>query len=268
MTHPSTPRPRPPPRPGSAPAAWRWREREWSWLALATCVLCGVFSLWPAWDLALSRQFQTADGSFIGQQWGPVWMLYLAVPWLGRALFLAALLGWRWSARGPTCRPTCRPCARWRRRCLALALSLLLGVGLTVNGVFKEHWGRARPSEVLAQGGADRFSPALRPVAQCRTNCSFVSGHAATGFALMSVGLLGSPRTRRRWWCVGAAAGLLVGLGRIAQGGHFGSDVLFAGLLVWACHATLREAWLRLAVRRRRAARAQPQRLSVGSQVP
>lgn len=226
--------------------AWRWREREWSWIALLCAGLCLLFSVWPEVDLLLSRQFLQHDGRFAGNDSPLAMATYRVVPWVGRGLALLALLlavlPRPWQARwlGP----------RWRRRLLALGLSTWLGVGLTVNGVLKEQWGRARPSEVVMLGGAASFSPALRPVEQCRSNCSFVSGHAATGFALMSIGLFGSPRQRRRWLLVGAMAGLAVGAGRIAQGGHFGSDVLFAGLCVWLCHALLREVWLRQALQR------------------
>lgn len=234
--------------------AWRWREREWGWIALCSVLLCGVFSLWPQLDLALSALFIDGRGRFVGDSVAPVRALYLAVPWVGRALVVVALLAWL------------RPRAmRWRRPLLALGLSLLLGVGLVVNGGLKEHWGRERPGPVLAGGAAQRYSPALRPVAHCASNCSFVSGHAATGFALMSAGLLGTPRTRRRWLVIGWAGGLLVGLGRVAQGGHFASDVLFAGLVVWACHALLREGWLRVVAARRRSQYRSGTNMSAGT---
>ena len=64
--------------------------------------------------------------------------------------------------------------------------------------------------------------------------------------------MLGSAGTRRRWLKVGLLAGLAAGLIRIAQGGHFLSDVLFSGWVMWLCAALLREAWLRLRMRRRR----------------
>jgi membrane-associated PAP2 superfamily phosphatase len=229
--------------------AWRWRDREWSWIALTAIALCLLFSIWPAVDLRLARWFVDADAGFVGQRLALVQISYHAVPWAGRVLTLLALLLAFW--------PALRIRRPWRRRLLALALCLLLGVGAAVNGGFKEHWGRARPSAVAELGGAQVFSPALRPVAQCQSNCSFVSGHAASGFALMSVGLLSAPHQRRRWLAIGAVAGLGIGLGRMAQGAHFASDVLFAGLFVWVCLAAVRELWLRAAwLRRRRRVRA------------
>ena len=248
--------PLPRPAPDGVPP-WRCRDREWTWIAVTCAALCGLFSLWPDLDLLISQRFIGSDGAFVGQGQPLVMGLYRGVPWLGRGLAVLALL----IAGVSLIAPRRRVGQPWRRRIAALGWSMLLGVGLAVNGGLKEQWGRARPSELVQSGGAAEFSPALRPVAQCRTNCSFVSGHAATGFALMSLGLMGAPGTRRRWGRVGLAAGLLVGLGRVAQGGHFASDVLYAGLVVWACHAAVREGWLRWAALRRqrwRQGRAMP----------
>jgi membrane-associated PAP2 superfamily phosphatase len=221
-------------------ATWRANEVEWAAVAAALSLCCLLFSLWPQLDLMFSRLFLQADGEFVGNRLDAVLAVYHAVPWLGRAAGLVALAVlfacWR--------RPD-RVAARWRRRLQALGLTMLLAVGLVINGGLKEHWGRARPSAVLAAGAQAHFEPALRPSEQCLHNCSFVSGHAATGFALMSLGMFGAPATRRRWWWIGAVAGTVVGIGRIAQGGHFLSDIGFAGVVVWACHAAIRQGWLR-----------------------
>jgi membrane-associated PAP2 superfamily phosphatase len=231
-------------RPGATPP-WRWRERECGWIAAALAVSCVVFSLWPQLDLTVSSWFVATGRGFVGNDFGAVVAMHAAVPWLGRAALVAgllvALLGWwrpRWIRRHA------------RRRAVALALCMLFGVGMLVNGVLKEQWGRSRPAAVVDFGGAVPFEPALRPGDLCRTNCSFVSGHAATGFAVLSVGLFAAPGRRRRWLLAGLAAGTVVGIGRIAQGGHFASDVVFAGLVVWASAAAVRHAWL-LAKRRR-----------------
>jgi lipid A 4'-phosphatase len=133
---------------------------------------------------------------------------------------------------------------------MVLALSMALGTGLMVNGVLKEHWGRSRPNTAQAFGGTLAFAPALQPSRQCATNCSFVSGHSATGFTVMAVGLLGAPATRRRWLLYGAGCGLLIGLVRMAQGGHYLSDVLFSGMVVWLCNLCLAEIWIRVKARR------------------
>mgnify|MGYP000057640139 CR=1 FL=1 len=146
----------------------------------------------------------------------------------------------------------------WRRRAIALVVVAALGVGFLVHDVLKDSWGRPRPVATQAFGGAHPYQPALHPSDLCPRNCSFVSGHAAGGFMLLAVGMVGSRRTRWRWWAAGTAAGAVIGLARIAAGGHYLSDIVFGLLAVWGTAIVVREAWLRLAVwrRRRRLARA------------
>ena len=141
---------------------------------------------------------------------------------------------------------------RLRRPAAALFLCLTLGLGLLVHGVFKDHWGRARPVQVEAFGGQATFTSPLQPSQACRSNCSFVSGHAGTGFALIAVGTLGCLATRRRWFWIGTLGGAVLGSLRIAQGGHFLSDILFAWLMLWGVSLAIRAVWTRaLALRRR-----------------
>jgi membrane-associated phospholipid phosphatase len=116
-----------------------------------------------------------------------------------------------------------------------LVAATALGPGLIANTVLKDHWGRARPYQTTEFGGARQFSPAPLPADQCERNCAFVSGHAALGFSLVSFALLLPLGWRRQAAIAGALAfGALVGLGRIAAGRHFLSDVVFAGLIVFA----------------------------------
>ena len=61
-----------------------------------------------------------------------------------------------------------------------------------------------------------------------------------------------SPRSRRRkWFGVALGCGLVIGLGRMVQGGHFLSDILFAGWMMWAVTVLVREGWLRTLLWRR-----------------
>jgi lipid A 4'-phosphatase len=244
----------PPPRPRRARRA---RARAgWTGLAIAIA-LAWIFTLWPQLDLRTSALFRDAQGHFVGDGTPGVRLLYRAIP----------VTGWLYALIGPVIaivwirrrHPLGR---RWSRRLAALAWVSLLGCGLLVNAGLKEHWGRARPIQVAEFGGAHRFSPALAPGDQCRHNCSFVSGHAASGFILMAVGLMGTVATRRRWLLIGLAWGALASLARIAQGGHFLSDTLFAGVAVWASGWLVRETWLRLTARRWR--RLRRQRLAAG----
>src|SRR5207245_414595 len=122
-----------------------------------------------------------------------------------------------------------------RKELIFVTVATVLGPGLIANTVLKDHWGRARPYQVAEFGGERQFTPAPLPAAQCERNCAFVSGHAALGFSLVSFAFL-LPFGRQRKTAIAAALafGALVGLGRIAAGRHFLSDVVYAGLIVFA----------------------------------
>ncbi len=104
-----------------------------------------------------------------------------------------------------------------------LLTTLAIGPGLVVNELLKNHMGRARPSQITNFGGTKTFTPALVPANQCQKNCSFSSGHAAAAFYFVAL----VPLVRRKWlaWILALSWGWIVGLTRIAQGGHFLSDV-------------------------------------------
>ncbi len=140
-----------------------------------------------------------------------------------------------------------------RRALSAWVAVVVLGVGLLVHEGFKNHWGRPRPHQVVELGGTLPYMPPLQPSDHCARNCAFVSGHAAGAFSLMALGMFRGRRSRWRWLVGGAMLGLLVGAVRVTQGGHFLSDVLFAGLIIAWCAELIRLTWLwRISARRRR----------------
>jgi membrane-associated PAP2 superfamily phosphatase len=223
------------------------------WLLL-TLLACAVFTLWPGIDLAVSDAAMRAAGDpergaplYAWGQHPLVQASYWSVPTLGRlALLVSLVLWWRRAPASPFWR-------RWRGRAPWIAAMLVLGVWLLVNEGFKEHWGRPRPGAVATLGGELPFRSIAQPSSLCASNCSFPSGHAAQGYAVMVAGLLAAPHRRRAWLRAGLAAGLLIGAGRVLQGGHFLSDILFAGLMVWGLTLLLRAVAVRL--RRRRVQR-------------
>jgi lipid A 4'-phosphatase len=122
---------------------------------------------------------------------------------------------------------------------LFLFLGLLLGPALVVNGVFKDHWGRARPREVTEFGGQLHFSPAGSIQNECHHNCSFVSGDGSFGFFLPAFAYVVAPARSRRYFWGGIGAGILFSFSRIAVGAHFLSDVLFAAFFTQGIVAVL-----------------------------
>jgi len=130
---------------------------------------------------------------------------------------------------------------RWRRAAAFVMLVVLLGPGLLVNVVFKDHWGRARPAQVDVFGGKARFTPAWVVSDQCRKNCSFVCGDASVGYALLAFAFF--CRRPRLWLGIGIGAGSALGLMRMGQGGHFLSDVIFSFYAVYFT-AWLLQRWM------------------------
>lgn len=147
----------------------------------------------------------------------PAWLF--AVPVAVALLWLAGEI-----RRRPLLRVT-------RRVAVYVLLSLAVGPGLVVNVVLKDNWGRPRPSTIQEFGGVNTYVRALVPSTQCDDNCSFASGHGALGFWPVALALLAPPRWRRPSLAVAMAFGAAVGLVRIAQGGHFLSDVVAAALI-------------------------------------
>lgn len=194
-----------------------------------------LFLLVPQIDLLTSGLFYSPHRGFFLAKWPPVELLYHSVRWLSWSIVVVVGFGSVWLFLVE------RPLRRLDRKMLCfLALSTALGPGLIVNTLLKDHWGRARPTQVEAFGGTRHFTPAPLPAAECVTNCSFPSGHAALGFSLVAfVFLLPAGAPRRRGFGAALGLGALIGFARIAQGAHFLSDVAYAGLIVFATTALL-----------------------------
>lgn len=120
-----------------------------------------------------------------------------------------------------------------------LLLTIIIGPGVLVNGVFKEHWGRPRPRQTVDLGGTMAYQPPLKPAFD-QNGKSFPCGHCAAAFSLLAFWFLFRRRRALAWLSLIGAVGLgvLVGLARMAAGGHFLSDV------IWAAVLTFFAAWI------------------------
>lgn len=119
------------------------------------------------------------------------------------------------------------------RRWIFVLACFIIGPGLVANTLFKDNWGRPRPVQTEQFGGAFAFAPPLVIVSDaCDDNCSFISGEGSlafmTGFALL--GLLGI----FTWPAIALALiyGSIGAFMRIAMGGHYLSDNLFAAVFM------------------------------------
>ena len=168
-------------------------------------------------DLRVSELFYR--GGFLSARHGWAGVLHFSIPWIiaasltsvGAIYILNRATGRRtWGIDG--------------RKVVYLVLVLVLGAGLVVNAVLKDHFGRARPRDVAEFGGPLDFTPAFVISSECDHNCSFVSGDAAGAF----FGLAFAFAWGRRRPAVAAALGFgaLVSVSRIATGAHWFSDTV------------------------------------------
>jgi len=125
--------------------------------------------------------------------------------------------------------------SKWRKVYAYLALVMIIGAGIISNLILKNNWGRPRPSEVLEFGGKYAFEPVFT-IDTLSTGKSFPSGHASMGYFLIAFGVMLWSRNKKlgaALTIVGLILGSLIGTARIAQGGHFLSDVVWAGAIMW-----------------------------------
>jgi len=128
-----------------------------------------------------------------------------------------------------------RPLRPYRKISLFMVTFMLLGPGLLINTVFKDHWGRPRPADIVEFGGKQTFHQVWEK-GQAPQGKSFPSGHASVGFFLFAPFFFLRNTSRRQafsFLCLGICYGMLMGTGRMIQGGHFLSDVLWAGALTY-----------------------------------
>ncbi|WP_380056889.1 phosphatase PAP2 family protein [Falsihalocynthiibacter sp. SS001] len=202
------------------------------YLIVALLVACMTFATVPALDLWVSELFfDPARGGF--------WLAQNSVAWTIRRVLMNAMILfpivalaflllnlWKRNLAGVTPRV-------WGR----IVLLFVLGPGILVNAILKNHWGRARPAYVEEFGGTSTFTPPFQITDQCLRNCSFVSGEGA-GAVAAAIGIFALTATmknqeRAKRWRIFAVCFAIVGSSmRVAMGRHFISDTIFSALFI------------------------------------
>lgn len=179
-----------------------------------------------ALDLTLAGRAFAREAGWASSEAGFWGWLYRLAPWPAILLGLASLAHLGASLRWASLR-------RHNRRAWCVLAALAVGPGLIVNATLKDHYGRPRPRQVEAFGGPYTYLPVLTPGPH-RDARSFPSGHASIAFFLLTPFFFLRHR-RLAWACLlaGLGWGLLVGGARVMQGGHWPSDVLWAGAIVY-----------------------------------
>ncbi len=178
-------------------------------------------------DLAISSQFYIAGGWPVGEQF-PWKLLYRLDRFPAILLAAGGLCAAALSFRIPAWR-------QWKKGGVFLTLFLILGPGLLVNTAFKGGWGRPRPRDIVQFDGKKQF---LQPWQKgiSGQGRSFPSGHASAAFFMIAPFFIyrrRRPRVAIGWLVGGIVFGVLMSIARIAQGGHFLSDNLWAFGMVY-----------------------------------
>lgn len=204
--------------------------RLWLWgnvVAASTLVFW-----WTDWDLVIANLFHFSvehdQANWLLDHF-PLWKLafYDSIPLLAAVVLSGCVLIIAYSTFKHT---------QYRARLYAtyVLCVFLVGPGLLVNAVFKDHWGRARPVQVEQLGGTEPYTPPLYFVAN-GDGRSFPSGHSSVGFAFISFWFIWRKRYPRRAKLAlygTLVLGCTVGVTRMAAGGHFLSDVMWSAWMV------------------------------------
>jgi lipid A 4'-phosphatase len=198
---------------------------------IVAAVVGGVFAVYPRLDLDISALF------FRNPPW-PGLFAVNAQPWAqdtrNAARVLIALLAAPAFAAivGKLILPRRRMLIEGRAA-LFLIVTLAIGPGLLTNTLLKDHWGRVRPIDVVEFGGAGQFTPWWDPRGACPNNCSFIGGEPAGALWTLAPAALAPPQWRLLAYAGALAFGSGIGVLRIAGGGHFFTDVVFAGVFMY-----------------------------------
>ncbi len=201
-----------------------------------------VFGFYPELDLRVARYFygfvDASRNVFSWRIYPPLMMARDAGLWIGTLLIAPAVAVLLVKLILPK-----RKMLIPARATVFLIATMALAPGLLVNVLLKDHWDRPRPIDVTQFGGTDRFVAWWDPRGACPNNCSFVSGDVAGAFWTIAPAALAPPQ----WRGLAYGAALTLGTGmaamRVMAGGHFVSDVVFAGiftfLIIWIGHGLI-----------------------------
>lgn len=186
-------------------------------------------------DLSWEREFWSPDEGWVWADSYAVLFLYRFGTWPALLTGGVSALVWAGSK-------AIYQWQRFRHPSLFLALLLALGPGIVVNAIVKECYRRPRPIQIKEFGGQCQFRPLGEPGGTNESK-SFPSGHASMGFYWLGLFIYYWKRRRGLAWGFGGLGllhGLAMGIGRMAQGGHWFTDVLwsagFVYLTGWILH--------------------------------
>jgi lipid A 4'-phosphatase len=204
-------------------------ERRWIELLILLALICVTTPIF--WLSNLDQQvaalfYRAGSDSSHTWPWQHRWLFdslfrYATVFTASIAVgaLLIALSGYVW-----------RNLKRWQKPAFFIVLVIALGPGLVINLIFKDHWGRPRPVHITEFGGKYTYVPPLK--IGNSPDKSFPCGHCSVGFMFFALYFL-SLKRKALYFMLTLLFALMMALTRMTAGGHFISDILWSGYLVF-----------------------------------
>jgi len=191
-------------------------------------VLAYVFNSYPEIDNNFSLLFYDPQFGFYLQDNAVIKIIHSSVPAICAIFILVAGI---YSLSILRKKRSIHP--KYYMKIIFVTLVCLLGPGVLVHNGIKDNFNRARPENTTYFGGDKLFTPAFSVSDQCSHSCSFVSGHSSVGFMFIAFAFLLRGLKRRLMVLISLFLGLTIGLGRVMEGDHYLSDIIFAGFAVY-----------------------------------
>ncbi|HNW99889.1 MAG TPA: phosphatase PAP2 family protein [Candidatus Cloacimonadota bacterium] len=207
------------------PRSWIWMDFLIPSLILAITTI--LFRIFPI-DIEVSKHFYQAGSGWILKD-SHLWNLFYHfgnIPALLMTLSALFLFAYSFQKLGMV---------QYRKIAIFFILLMILGPGLVINTFLKDHWGRPRPRDIVDFGGKAQYEKVLSIDRESHGK-SFPCGHASMGFYLFAPFFTfrrKHPVRATFFLLLGLVMGGLIGYARIVQGGHFLSDVIFTGGLMY-----------------------------------
>ena len=190
-------------------------------ITIGLFVITSIFVFWDL-DLSIERKFFSNETGWFLDQKQP-WKFfhqYGTIP--GLVLTLCALICVFLSIIKSGFQS-------YRKFVLLLVLTSIIGAGFFVNLVMKPYWGRPRPRQIMEFGGQWTYRQPYQ-IGTPGKGQSFPCGHCTMGFIFVTLFFFWdkSRLLSSTGGAFGLVYGFLIGAGRMVQGAHFATDVIWS----------------------------------------
>lgn len=125
--------------------------------------------------------------------------------------------------------------SKFKKPAIIFLLTLIIGPGLFINVLGKNFSGRPRPREIIEFNGNWKYKKVFEAGVPGKGH-SFPCGHCSMGFIFYSLFVILREKRKLQaifWLLFSLLFGFAIGIARMAQGAHFLSDVIWAGVFTF-----------------------------------